>query len=274
MLALMPASGVAGSAGILSPSECSQPVVVDYAAPLKAMPRVRQVTMSGRRLHFAPAAFELYALTGSVLPGSSTVGFYLHAPADAPRGWAARVKTRSRLLAVNRAGVSGRVLDTTKRTLRRPLGQAPGTVWLGRFPVAGKPRFYRLDVTFTSPAWARPQTYSQYLRVVPVRTKARIAVSIARPGSRLYWRVENIGTTGLLYGLFSIAERREGSAWVRTDLLPSSAPSIGIILPGGYAGDCESVQLPEVLEPGSYRIHKDVGRESAIFGRFEIQSVP
>lgn len=273
LLMVTPTSDLAGASSILKRSDCRDHIVVNYAAPLKKMRRIHEVPQRGGRLPFAPASVSLESFTGSVVPGSSRVGFFLGVPDADPQAWVKGIFGETRVVVVNKSGASRRVLASRRTALSRLLSRKRESYTLGPLSVPGTPRFYRLDVIFKKWTGARLATYSQYFRVVPVRTRVSIAVSDASPGARLVWRLENQGTTGLIYGLLAAVERHSGFGWVATDLLPSGAPDVAITLPGGFAGACESVKLPDTLEPGSYRIRKDVelGKgERSVFGRFTI----
>ena len=93
----------------------------------------------------------------------------------------------------------------------------------------------------------------------------RVAPEVAAPGETLAIEVENLSEDRVLtYGLASELEREADGRWVPVELPPTPILEIALVVKpgetssggGGATGD--RLDLPRDLEPGSYRVVKEV----------------
>jgi len=132
---------------------------------------------------------------------------------------------------------------------------------LGDFHVPGGPRFYRLSVEFHGAGDTETFVYREYFRVVARRVDLRLVLSSAsmRPGEELVWRLENFGSTSVVYGLDYRIDRHDGNGWVEDPISPTGFPWVGFMMGAGAASRCQSLRLPDTMQPGRYRLVKTAG---------------
>lgn len=87
----------------------------------------------------------------------------------------------------------------------------------------------------------------------------------AAPGETVAIQVENLSEDRVLtYGLANEIERAEGGEWVAVELPPTPILEIALVVKpgetsaGGGGATSDRLELPQDLEPGSYRVVKDV----------------
>lgn len=88
-----------------------------------------------------------------------------------------------------------------------------------------------------------------------------------QPSGSLDAMVVNRGDQPLEHGLAYRIERWDGEHWQQTDIAPDVFPAIALIVGPGETGRPNTVQIPEEVGSGFYRITKSVttkGRETAL----------
>ena len=93
----------------------------------------------------------------------------------------------------------------------------------------------------------------------------RVDPGTAPPGETIAIEVENLSEDQVLtYGLGSGLEREEDGRWATLELPPTPVPQIALIVrpgetsAGGGGATSDRLELPADLEPGSYRVVKEV----------------
>jgi hypothetical protein len=128
-------------------------------------------------------------------------------------------------------------------------------------PPAGRRGFYRLDMRISNQAGTVLGSYGTYFKVVRPfwKVKLGLARDEVQPGQRIFSRLENYGTETVHYGEAFGIQRLEGGEWMgQPDLVRGIwLRWLGILGPG-RTGLCNSVSLPDDMEPGRYRIVKSV----------------
>jgi hypothetical protein len=194
----------------------------------------------------------------NVLAGGGRGGFRIEARAASRRmhfGWDVTL----RAFRVKGQGANG-PLRLPNRRVRlgdiEDLASKPIEVWTR---VPQQPAFYRLDIEIRDLAGNLLSDYSEYLRVLRSFVKARLTLNSHTfdPGDVIFARVENAGSTDLVYGAELAAEAPDGNGgWSNVPGTPTSWPQYAEMIGGGAAGSCERLRLPTDLAPGGYRISK------------------
>lgn len=74
--------------------------------------------------------------------------------------------------------------------------------------------------------------------------------------------VVNLGDETLTYGLVYEVERWDGERWQKTDIAPDNFAQIALIVGPHELGRPQSVEIPADVEPGFYRVTKNVTEDS------------
>jgi hypothetical protein len=96
-----------------------------------------------------------------------------------------------------------------------------------------------------------------------------------QPGDRAVFQVANLGTVGVSYGEGGLVQYFNGSEWIPALRLPSSGKRRAAQLVAGEGGGCEFLQIPPDLQPGRYRVEKQImplsgGGAQSIFREFRV----
>lgn len=88
--------------------------------------------------------------------------------------------------------------------------------------------------------------------------KARLGISkkTVRPGGALRVRIEDFGTSDLVYDLAYELARRKAGSWVKLPTGPFFAPRL--VVSAGTASVCQGIDIPRHAASGLYRIRKSV----------------
>jgi hypothetical protein len=261
------------------PDFCEAQQLVDYAAPLAGLSKLREPPKSGRlpfgprRMRFA-ATNELDPFGGGglvIAGGRITYRFTLAGSHFGPKrlNWIAE----SRLVRLN---AHGRGVEVTKRRaerlglLRVPSHGAPPRPRIIGFRRVDEPGIYRYDIVFRRLDGSRLGRYHSYYRVVSGNPETRLVLngSSFRSGDLVLEKIENPGTAWVFYGAGNEGfERLEGAAWKPLDFeslfgRPNNVPAIGLALGPGFSGGCEFLgfSVPEAMVPGRYRVSKSFER--------------
>jgi Bacterial Ig-like domain len=259
------------SGGQHAPQICQRVLAHDYLRPLRSMHPIRRPPKSGR-LPFGPAYLRLSS-SSPLLVGRDSFGYNFSSNLTVRRptrlGWL----VVTRLVRVNRAGRAIKTFGAQKHKL----GRVPDINAVGVFtPVPKQPAFYRYDIEFWQDG-VRLGSYSEYLRVVKPVTAVQLRASADSysPGSTAWFRLENLGSTPIIFGLLYSIERFTGTNWVRDPSSRESAPAVAIEISGGLAYKCNEVHLSSNLMPGLYRFSQKVkairsGRTLNPYAEFEV----
>ncbi|MEZ5078404.1 MAG: immunoglobulin-like domain-containing protein [Solirubrobacterales bacterium] len=238
-------------------TDCESPDLVrDFG--LSRMPATHEVPEFGK-LPFAPKTMGLLRRGGRVLPPGESFGYGLidrSLSGNTPLHWT----VRARLSVADSSGTVGREIDSLERDVPRAGNGA--SFYLDPLDRAG---FYLYEIEFLDQRGEVLGAYSVYFRVFEKRYwKARLSLNAERfqPGSRVWGRVENLGTERVYYGESFLLERWADDSWVSAqDVFGANfgfALWLGNIEPGAH-GECNSLELPSDVDPGRYRLVKEVG---------------
>ena len=97
-------------------------------------------------------------------------------------------------------------------------------------------------------------------------TEVIVTPASARPGSMVAAAIRNEGDQELTYGAAYAIERGVDGSWEPVELPHRAVPEIGYIASPGRTGPPVAVELPDDLEPGTYR----VVLSERYFGEFEV----
>jgi hypothetical protein len=247
---------------IMSPpldrAQCKDRVVIDYEQPISEMQPIPKVPKSGR-LPFGPPGLLLEVDGGPVLIGPSTIGFTLFRKSRLSKSSPKQELTaKIKLSMVRRDGKPIRVLRARRQQLAPILKGSEKRLSFG-FRISRRSAFYRVDGYFLDDSGARVGHYAAYFRVVPSRSRVRLASSSSPlRGGEVLWRIENLGTIHVSFGKEFEIERNEGGHWIHDGLTPQGFPGVGFVMGAGAASQCESLLLSADMPSGRYRIRKPV----------------
>jgi hypothetical protein len=217
------------------------------------MPKLHAPPESGR-LGFGPSnlrfSFHPPLLLGGAAPGFD-LSLYKRSPAVHP-GW----KVTATLSQVDWKGRVLKVVDVAKRkltTVNREQGDD--------FEVVAGAGVYRLTVVFLSRTGRKLGGFGTYYRVVPLTRHVRLGLDADsyQPEDTLLARVEDFGTTAVVYVVPYAIERFEEEGWVKAPESPEG-PRIRPLLYSlpGASGPCEGFRIPASMPPGLYRMKQEV----------------
>ena len=230
----------------------------DYEAPLDRLPPVRRVP---EHLPFGPPEMSLFRPPlGRVIVGEGSFGYGVSEEADSIRrqvrlDW----DVRTTLSRIDRRGRVVRQVDAEDQHFGVVREVEDMSFWFNTPP---GPALYRYDIEFRDHlSGALLGSYSEYLRVVKPTFHAGIAVNRrhARPGQKVFARVENRGTSWIEFGLYYEVQRFEGGRWVDQDLGDGVWALPLIYMRSGQSGWCMRYRVPTEASPGRYRFVKDLG---------------
>jgi hypothetical protein len=251
-------------------SGCVPAKTVDYLRHLRDLPAIKHVP-SDHRLSLKPKGLRLLPI-GGLLPGGGKAGFRLEAESlqTYRLGWKMNLETYQ----VNARGKPVRQLASKRLRLESPrvLGSDPASMTVS---LSAQPAIYRQDLTIRDGHGSQVARFSEYVRVVPYRKKARLTASpqVVAPGGLVFARIENLGTVSLSFGPAITLEQRTAAGWNVPPGQPKFWPPIAIEIGGGAAGECEHFRLPHGLSPGTYRLTKEVQmgpRPSDLHASFQV----
>jgi hypothetical protein len=240
---------------------CKGVMLRDYEAPLDRLPPVRHVRLE-EDLPFGPRNMSIYQSAFSrVVVGKGGFGYRFFDETYGRRekavrlDWSvgtslSRIDHRGRVL--RRVGSEEQILGVV-----REIGEL--SFWLD---TPGRPGLYRYDIEFRDQGSGEVLgSYSEYLRVVKPTYRAGIAVNQrhARPGQRVFARIENRGTSWIEFGLPYEVQRFEDGRWVEQDLGVDGWLLPLLVMPGGQTGWCMPYRVPAEAAPGWYRFVKGIG---------------
>jgi hypothetical protein len=229
---------------------------------LSALPEVDEIpdSISGR-LPFAPRSVSVYGggQFNHVLTSAQSVGYGF-----SERNFDGTVRLNwtlnAQMWALGRGGRPAREVDSESLYIDRL--DAADQPHLELEP-ASKRGFYRFDIQFIDRSGAQLGAYGFYVKVVrPVwRVKLGLQRHRYRPGQLVLSRLENFGTEAMSYGEGFAVQRFDAGRWIASPELTPDGELLWLgVSPPGYVGICNAVSLPKDLEPGRYRVVKQVSR--------------
>lgn len=259
---------VVTQAEVVAAQSCPPSQYKNYLAPLQRMPDVREVSPE-QRLPFGYPDLRISPQAGLVA-GGGQIGFVLESRNTT------KVHTldwygSARVVRVNANGEPRRIVSSMTFDLDYPrsLGKRPVSL-LSR--VSSQRAFYRIELTIYKKGRLLAR-FGDYVRVLPRRVEARLAMSprVVAPGSAIFVRVLNSGTTYLSYGPPVYLERWTPAGWEEVPLSVFWPPTATMI-PAGTSGRCQVVPLPRDLQEGRYRAAKEVsaGQQFSIRKVFQV----
>lgn len=128
-------------------------------------------------------------------------------------------------------------------------------------PLKHRRGFYRFEMQIADQSGKVLGAYGNYFKVVRPFWRVRLGVTprTARPGQRVWSRLENFGSESVEFGEEFGIQRLELGHWVSQPDLTSGVWLLwaGWLGPGG-TGFCNSIELPKDAPAGSYRFVKHV----------------
>jgi hypothetical protein len=240
------------------PPFCAPVTVSDLLEPLAHLPKLHAPPASGR-LGFGPASLRLHPLP-ALVTDEGRVGYKLdlnrHAPSLHPN-WV----VTTTLARIDSRGRAVKTIDRVRRRLK--------TVRVGRgaavqFEVEGESSLYRVITVFRSKSGKKLARYGFYFRLVPTTSNARLTLDASsyRVGDTVFGRIENFGTLPVSYGAQFAIEQLEGASWNRTPQSPRVFPLLSYAAePGKSGAGCAQFRIRQNMEPGHYRMSKEVDFE-------------
>jgi hypothetical protein len=241
----------ASASKVTTAGTCEGETVVDYRAPLEALPPVRSVPVT-EKLPFGPAGIALAEVGNELAVGPSAQGFRLayRGSSPSPLGW----ELEAQLRRVSTVSPEGHLLASKRAELA---GAAGGRKRLLIFPVSSKPALYRITMSITDAEGRRLGRFGRYVRVLPDAPSAVLNIlgGPHRPGEWVGGCVENRGTVALQSG-YTRLERLEDSGWRPVFVGPQYAVGSSAILRNFLPGEAERIfaYLPPDAGPGTYRL--------------------
>jgi hypothetical protein len=253
---------------------CAPRLLVDYAAPLTGLPKVREPPRSGR-LTFGPPRLRFQNFNRwpgqdwrVVLTDESMVyAFWYQAPFWWVGGKRLDWTVDSRLVRVSRGGRDLRLAERGRERIGVVSTQSGGGTRYRMFGLDApdRPGIYRYDLVFRDRHGHLLGRLHDYYRVVRRNPESRLILdgTTFRRGDLVLGRVENPGTESVSFGAGFEFDRLSGGIWARVPFeelfgFPNVVPAIAIQLGRGRSGDCRfnSFVVPAGMGPGIYRMVK------------------
>jgi Bacterial Ig-like domain len=259
----------------------------NYERPFLRLPELHQ--MPETRLPFAPPALHVERILGvdrygiprtyqvsQVLVGDESYG-YAFSNENPRRALRLDWKIRARLQKTDHlGGPSGPVASKGLSVSRIH----PKTERHLIFDVPSKPGIYRISIELGDRRGQILGRYSEYLRVLRPRVKARLTVEdhSVLAGEAVFSRIENLATASIEGAAGFDVQRFDGSTWVSVPVDQGWEP-YGSYARVGWSSNCAAVfEVPPDSQRGRYRIVKEVwpqgrrGRSFSLSAEFEVTS--
>jgi hypothetical protein len=255
------------SAAVTTPAEefCVSRVLHNYEPPFVDLPKVREP--SRRLLPFGSSRLEF-----GPVPGEPN-GQYLATQAEGIKFQFSLVvgppKTLDWTVVSRLVRIDGEGNDRERgRRKLDHLGRlVPGVIHEVGFGRAGDIGLYRYDMTIRSRSGRVLARYGHYYRVASPNWNTQLVLNGTsfRPGEKLAAQIQNFGAYSLVYGDSFSIEREIGSGWTSVPLASLFGPNfvfspiLGFGVAPGESDACPTgFTVPEKMEPGRYRIVKEV----------------
>lgn len=228
------------------PPFCESQLLHDYLAPLKRMPKLRELPY--RRRAEPPFRGVNIGASGpplAVFGGSA--GYQLQW--DTNPKWDAT-------LTLTRVNGRGKVVRQIGQRHLRLGALAPALIVEPHFRLPGEPATYKTTLLIRSSTGRKLAEFGNYYRVIrpTVHTRLVTSADAYQPGTTLFARVENPGAAFILFGEEFFVEKLEGAEWV-----PTAEGPMGLfeVAPGMTSNHCTVFPIPTSMSPGRYRLTQE-----------------
>jgi hypothetical protein len=232
------------------PAFCASKTLHDYLAPLKRMPKLRELPFRARREPLFRGV-RIGASDPSLAVGGGRAGYQLQW--DTNPKWDVTVTFA-------RVNWRGKVVQWIGERHLRLGALAPALIGEPNFAMPGKPAAYRSTLVIRSHSGRKLAEFGNYYRVIRPTVHARLAPSATayRPGATLFARVENTGAAFVLFGEEFFIEKLEGEAWAPAAEAPGPFPMpLYFVAPGTTSGHCTVFPIPASMPTGKYRLSQE-----------------
>ena len=239
-----------GGASDTEPAFCQQEVLHDYLAPLKRMPKLRELPYRARgEIRFRGAYIGASGPSLAISGGSA--GYQLQWDAN-PR-WTISVTFA-------RVNSRGKVIRWMGERRFRLGPLAPATIVEPHIALPPAPAIYRTTLVIRSHSGRKLAEFGNYYRVIRPRVDAHLVpdAPVHRPGETLFARLENPGPAIVLFGVEFFVERLEGAGWVPAPGAPGPFPAGRQFVAAGVTSrNCTAFPIPASMPPGRYRLSQE-----------------
>jgi len=177
---------------------------------------------------------------------------------------------------VSSEGAEITALRERRILLDHPLALAGEPIEFG-IQVPSPPAFYRVEILIENAKKETLGRYSEYFRTIPEVGEAKLSVGAREfePGDLVPFRIQNMGTRSLAFGMGKTLEHRSPSGWKLVPREDEFYGPVALEMQGGAVGPCEGVRLPPDLDAGLYRMSKRVsfggpGKGFRLYGVFRV----
>jgi hypothetical protein len=230
------------------PPFCRSETLHNYLAPLKRMPKLRELPYRRRaEPFFRGVRIGASGPTLAVSGGSAGYQFQW----DTNPKWDITVTFA-------RVNQRGKVLQSLGRRHLRFAELPPDGITEPHIPLPRKPAIYRSTLVIRSHSGRRLAEFGNYYRVIRPTVHARLALTAPtyRPGTTLFARVENPGAAFVLFGQEYAIEKPECESWVPV-LEAQFVIGLYYVAPGLTSNHCIPFPLPTTMTPGRYRLSQE-----------------
>jgi hypothetical protein len=245
VIALFASAGLALAAEP-EPPFCESETLHDYLAPLKRMPKLRELPYRARgEGRFRGARVGASGPSLAISGGSA--GYQLQW--DTNPKWDVTVT-------LARVSWRGEVVQNLRQRHLRLGALAPAVITEPHFPLPGKRGAYRTTLVIRSSTGRELAEFGNYYRVIGPTVLMGLIPNARtyRPGSTLFARVENPGAAFVLFGEEFTIEKLEGESWVP---VAESPMDLYFVAPGTSSNHCTVFPIPASSSPGRYRLSQE-----------------
>jgi hypothetical protein len=230
------------------PAFCRSETLHDYLAPLKRMPKLRELPYRARE-DFRFRGVHIGASGPALAISGGSAGYQLQW--DATPKWDITVT-------LARVNGRGRVVKRIGQRHQRLTGLPPIGEVEPHFSLSGKPALYRTTLVIRSHSGRRLAEFGNYQRVISPSVHTRLALDAPtyRPGDTLFGRVENPGAAIVLFGQEYKIEKLEGESWVPVVEAQFVIPLYWVAA-GVTSGHCIPFTIPTSMPTGRYRLSQE-----------------
>jgi hypothetical protein len=246
---LVAAAAPGPAAAADEPAFCATRTLHDYLAPLKRMPKLRELPFR-RKGEGRFRGVEIETSGPSLAVDGGSGGYLIQW--DKNPGWYITVS----LAQVRRDGSVG--VDIGRANLRLAT-LAPIVSIEPHFALPDRPGFYRSTLVIRAPSGHKLARFGNYYRVIRPRIDMRLTTEAPsyRPGDEVFARLEDPGIAYALFGEESALEVLQGETWGPVpEVSPISTPlqSVG---PGTTSAHCVAFTVPASAPAGRYRLAQE-----------------
>jgi hypothetical protein len=242
------ASPPSATAAEPEPSFCESETLHNYLAPLKRMPKLRELPYRARKeIRFRGAYIGASGPSLAISGGSA--GYQLQW--DTNPNWDITVTFA-------RVNQRGKVVQRLGRRHFRLGKLAPALITEPHILLPGKPATYRTTLVIRSHSGRKLAEFGNYYRVIrpTVHTSLATDAGAYRPGSTLFARLENPGATVVLVGEEFFIEKLEGTEWAPVPGAPFPTP-LHFVAAGTTSNHCTVFPIPDSTPAGRYRLSQE-----------------